>query len=445
MLFQNHLIILCVVAVFFLGILGVITPVDGTLCFTTISPRMFEDYRSSEYAIVTITITDIDQSESRVGKVSYNIDDIKYLENAKSNIHATNGSFQSYWSSITEKLEIGQQYVIAYSKQNQSDWHPFISCDAIYHKNILGYLEWYESIGHTIDDKKTHFYKFKITSFQAFKSPISKIEYKDRLFIGSLDNVLTVQKNSTGHNILPKHILTFDVVHDYYNTDAKEVVLDYPAWTYNNDVMIPTEDELYFIHLRDSKSMGESTERIRTLVSLDDSHTFVKEFFSTDNQAQVYFYEEVHPKIVQLSEDIKNNKILKSKIYALADQGFPLSVRIIQMDLKILQEWNILFKKYELENESIKYKIYDKVSDFGVRNSADSDIVTWRDLMAPPVKEQLRWDVRPFNIDCGKVLSLVILADGTPECVLESDVQKMFDDNSAVMQVRPTLILNLKN
>ncbi len=68
---------------------------------------------------------------------------------------------------------------------------------------------------------------------------------------------------------------------------------------------------------------------------------------------------------------------------------------------------------------------------------------TWRDYLIPTVKDQLGWGMSLFKVLCEDMLHLVIVPDGTPACVTASEAQGMFGDNSAIMQARPTVILNV--
>ena len=63
--------------------------------------------------------------------------------------------------------------------------------------------------------------------------------------------------------------------------------------------------------------------------------------------------------------------------------------------------------------------------------------------LIPTAKDQLGWGATPFEILCKDMLHLAIVPDGTLACVVASEAQWMLEDNSAIMQVRSAVILNV--
>ena len=213
---------------------SVTIPAEATVCNDSLDDLL------SKNTLVTITITDKENGTHRFGwgQFTYDIDEIKYLSTAKSNILEKNNISAMLSGSLLHQLEIGEQYLIPYVKNDKDGWFASISsCNSsIYHPNLLDYLEYLEEVE---VKEYTSYYglieKFKLRFTSNFNNPVTNIGLNDKTFIGLLNDVAIIDKDSSGKSIIPKKILSFDVLHNYYNTQKNlDIVLDYPEFKYND-------------------------------------------------------------------------------------------------------------------------------------------------------------------------------------------------------------------
>lgn len=426
--------------VILLGSVSTILPADATFCsgrnpLNELLSRNILNEKTihKEFALVLVTITDKELTDQKGGwysfaNVTYNIDEIKYVDGAKSNILKKHDTL-SLRQNLADNLKVGEQYITVYVKYEKYDWRLFLSnCTyGIYSTGVIDYMKWLNTEGNLINHYP-RFDLFEIKSPQIFDSKYT-VTLGDKIFIGTLSNVTTIEKVD-GQYIDPKKVLTFDVTHDYYNAYTK-VIIDHPAWLYNYEMTDPKEGNSYFVYIENS--------RIKWLIPLEDAFEFVNPLYSSDTHNQIYFLEVVYPKLSLIRAEISSNDILSKKIsISEFPRAFPIHVTFTQMNQEIADEWNVLLEKYqldELDDNQISYSVKSNAPQI----TKHSDDVTWRDFLIPSIQDQLSWKIHPFDINCGQI-NLVILPDGSPDCVSEDIAQKMLKDNTAIMQIKPTTI-----
>ena len=254
-----------------------------------------------EFAIATVTITDKHiNSNHRSGMVFFDIDKIKYMPDAKSDILVTKDTIGLYGTSQIEELIIGEQYVVVYKKyrnntyvEHDDYWGEYSSCFGIYNTNVLDYVEWFETIKPKLDNEKPihEVSEFEIGESNTFTKSPNSLSMNEKIFIGLIKNMTTVQTSTINNSIILKNVLTFDVIFNYLNTGSEKISAQYPAWQYNNEMVNPEKGKYYFIHLRTNyiheywdRDVSAEEEYFVTLVPLENSYELIKGFYSLQDQ-----------------------------------------------------------------------------------------------------------------------------------------------------------------
>ena len=371
-------------------------------------------------------------------------------------IQAMDGMFMA-GPGVFSSADIGEQFVVPFLKHESWDagWVPSsIRCDGIYHTDVLGYIRWFEELrdsqSHDGDDlHPSELRRFILHPDRLLHSdPNWKIEYRDKISISLLSNVTSIEEErASGYRVL-KNAYLFDTVYSFYNADPR-TEMELSAWDIRDSVKNLEEGRLYFLH-KSTTPYGRAS--VTAVESLENSYEIIRSIFSPENVRQVGLYNDARYFQPVLRDEIGQNPALNGKISARYseryDSGghdlrdfdryeYQLYVKIYQMDQEVLDEWKAFLKKYGLEDAKTSYSIVLPISSF----SKPPD-ETWRDYLIPTAKDQLGWGTPPFKILCEDMLHLVIVPDGTPACVTASEAREMLADGSAIMQVRPEVILN---
>lgn len=414
-----------------------------------------------EYAIVTSTITDKQAADGRLDMykhvMHYQINEIRYMPSARSEIQVMNGTFMTN-PRVFSSIDIGEQFVFSFFKHEYMDTGWAMSstyCSYLYHTDVFEYIEWFEELRDGQPHDGDDLYPYELGNFilppdhLPHLKPPEKIGYGDKIYIARLSNVTSIEEELASGYLALKNMYVFDTVYNFYNADP-QTEMEFSAWG-NGTPNSLEEGHLYFLH----KSVMRYSDngRFIAMEPLESSYNIISNTLSPENIRQIAFYNDARYFRSVLYDEIRQNPALDGKIYARYNEQYDadrqdaheydryeyeIYVTIYQMDQKVLDGWKALLKKYGLEDAKIRYSIVLPVSIF-----PEPPYETWRDYKIPTVKDQLDWKTPPFEILCEDVLHLVILPDGMPACVTASEAVEMFIDDSAIMQVRPTVILNV--
>ena len=414
-----------------------------------------------EYALVTATITGVpagyDDLPQYGDRVAYRIDDIRYMPSARSEIQITDGTFSARHVAIPS-VGVGEQVVIPFSRYEHRDdaWGTF--CFGVYHPGVLDYVDWFVDLRNARIGgdglRPSELYRFSLHPYALEpRDPPTRIEYWDRVSVSRLASITATESASRQDYPVLGNRYVFDTVYDIYNADS-QTVAELSAWDTRVTVRNLMEGQLYFVHSHKSAIPYHDT-RVISMVPLEDSYELMRNVFSSANVDRLDFYNTVIPGIRTMGDEIEENDILKGKVRAghnaeydpdgqasgeSDSRGYKMRVTVYQMDREILDEWKALLKKYDLDGVEADYVLKRHVSS---SHYEKPPYETWRDYLIPTVKDQLGWGTPPFEVLCEDMLHLVIVPDGTPACVAASEAQRMLEDNSAIMQVRPAVILNV--
>ena len=414
-----------------------------------------------EYAIVTATITGKqvvdDHPDTYEHVMEYDINEIRYMPSARSEIHVMNGTFMTGHRGFSS-ADVGAQFVVSFYKHESwgTGWvmsSPY--CSGLYHTDLLEYIEWFEELrdgqpldGDVLYPQALGNFVLPPDNLPDFQLP-EKIGYRDEISIARLSNATSIEEELDSGYLVLQNMYVFDTVYNFYNADTQTKMV-FSAWGNR----VPTnleEDHLYFLYR--SVPYYNGNGRIIAVEPLESSYDLITSTLSPKNVRQIAFYNDARYIHSVLYDEIRQNPALDGKIHARYNEQYDavrqdtheydryeyeMYVTIYSMDQGVLDGWKALLKKYGLEDAKIGYSIDLPVSIF-----PEPPYETWRDYHIPTVQDQLDWRTPPFEILCDDTLYLVILPDGMPACVTASEASEMLVDGSAVMQVRPTIILNV--
>ena len=356
---------------------------------------------------------------------------------------------------------IGDQVVIPFSRYENWDdiWRTF--CFGVYRPNVLDYFDWFvdmrnDRLGGDGDDDRlrpSELYQFSLRLYSLPpRDPPMQIEYMDSVSVSRLASITATESVSDQNYPVLGNRYVFDTVYDIYNADS-QIVVELYAWDTRDTVRNLVEGQLYFVHSHNSATSYVYT-RVVSMVPLEDSYKFMRNVFFPANVDRINFYNTIMPSIRALGDEIKKNNILDGKVWARPNTGYDpdrqvsgeadsgghkMRVTIYQMDLEILNEWKALLKEHGLDGVNADYGLKRHISS---SHYEKPPYETWRDHMIPTDKDQIEWGTPPFEVLCEDILHLVIMPDGTPACVTAFETRGMLADGSAIMQVRPEVILN---
>ena len=435
----------------------------GSICSNNLLHEavVSDENTETEYAIVMATITDKQVADGNLYTyehvMHYHIDEIRYMPSARSEIQVMDGTFMA-GSRAFSSVDIGGQFVVPFLKHGHLDAGWAMSptyCSGLYHTDALEYIEWFGELR----DSQSHdggddLYPYELGHFRLppdrlpYPEPPEKIGYQDKISIARLSNVTSIEEDLASGYLVLKNMYVFDTVYNFYNADPRTEI-ELSAWGIG--VLKNLEEgHLYFLY---RSAMPYGGIRVTAMEPLESSYDLIRNTSSTENIRQIAFYNDARYFHSVLYSEIWQNSALDGKIYARYNEQYDpdmqdthkhdryeyeMYVKIYQMDQKVLDEWKALLKKYGLEDAKTSYRIVLPVSVF-----PEPPYETWRDYQIPTVKDQMDWKTPPFEILCEGTLHLVILPDGMPACVTASETLEMFADGSAIMQVRPTVILNV--
>ena len=434
----------------------------GTICSNNSLHRavISDEDTETEYAIVTATVTDKQVADGHLDAyeytMHYHIDEIRYTPSARSEIQAMDGTFTAK-PYVFSSVDIGGQYVISFLRHENSDAGWVISpiyCSGLYHTDVFEYIEWFEELSASQPHDGDDLYPYDLGRFilpsdrLPYSEPPEKIGYGDKISIARLSNITSVGEELASGYLVLKNMYVFDTVYNFYNADPRTEI-ELSAW----GIGIPKssdEGNLYFLY---RYAMPYGYIRVVAMEPLESSYDLIRGISTPENIRQMAFYNDARYLHSVLYNEVRQNPALDGKIYARYSEQYDagrqdtherdryeyeMYVTVYQMDQEVLDGWKALLKKYGLEDAKTSYRIVLPVSKF-----PEPPYETWRDYQIPAVKDQMDWRTPPFEILCEDTLHLVVLPDGTPACATASETLEMFADGPAIMQVRPTVILNV--